>query len=238
MYGPPEDAQADALLDRRLASLQFLDRRQLGLKPTAVPDHLADISLAIAEKALAQMHTLKPPGDKVQSIVNCCKIILSTWAGDTSASTSCADAGLRRRAGTGNGGVRGPDVLKQTDARGTEPGADDLVPMLVYVVLRARPRRLCSCLQYVQRFRTASKLNGEGGYYVATLVGRIGSRSCFGRRASSCGFSEGQPGVPGRPGRRRQLFGNCYRRIVCRRPSAVCTVCATRVQTTAQVCLF
>ena len=66
--------------------------------------------------------------------------------------------------------ARSLDVLKQTDGKGDQPGADDLVPMLVYVVLRAQPRRLHSSLQYIQRFRTASKLRGESDYYLATMV--------------------------------------------------------------------
>jgi len=78
MYGPAEDLQADLALERKLASLQFLTRQQVGIKPSATPDQLADIALTIAEKALVQLHTLKPAGDKVQNIVNCCKIVLST----------------------------------------------------------------------------------------------------------------------------------------------------------------
>ena len=75
LYAPSEDVAADAALDRRLASLQFLTRAQLGVTAS---DQLSDVSLSIAEKALAQLHTHKTPGDKVHTIVSCCKIVIST----------------------------------------------------------------------------------------------------------------------------------------------------------------
>jgi hypothetical protein len=62
------------------------------------------------------------------------------------------------------------DVLRQTHGTGAQPGADDLVPLLIYLVVRARPRRLHACLSYIQRYRTASKLCGEIAYYVASMV--------------------------------------------------------------------
>ena len=57
--------------------MRFLTRHHVGIRASATPDYLADISLTIAEKALTQLHALKPAGDKVQNIVNCCKIVLS-----------------------------------------------------------------------------------------------------------------------------------------------------------------
>ena len=63
-----------------------------------------------------------------------------------------------------------PDELRNAHKDGSQPGADDLVPMLTYVVIRARPPYLVSNVRYIERYRTASKLRGEGGYYLASLV--------------------------------------------------------------------
>ncbi|KAH9823315.1 hypothetical protein DFH28DRAFT_881177 [Melampsora americana] len=55
----------------------------------------------------------------------------------------------------------------------SEGGADTFVPILILVVLRARPEHLISNLQYIQRFRNPDKLQGENGYYLSSLNAAI-----------------------------------------------------------------
>ncbi|CAG9463441.1 unnamed protein product [Pedinophyceae sp. YPF-701] len=49
-------------------------------------------------------------------------------------------------------------------------GADDFIPLLIYVVVRAQPPAFESNLQYVQRFRGHRRQGGEHEYYLTTLV--------------------------------------------------------------------
>ncbi len=49
-------------------------------------------------------------------------------------------------------------------------GADDFLPVLIYVVIHANPPQLASNLEYVQRFRMHSRMASESAYFFTQLV--------------------------------------------------------------------
>jgi hypothetical protein len=59
------------------------------------------------------------------------------------------------------------------NSKQADTSADSFVPLLIYVVLQARPEHLVSNIQYILRFRNQDKLGGEAGYYLSSLSGAI-----------------------------------------------------------------
>jgi hypothetical protein len=49
-------------------------------------------------------------------------------------------------------------------------GADDFLPVLIYVVIHANPPQLASNLLYVERFRMHSRMQSESAYFFTQLV--------------------------------------------------------------------
>lgn len=55
-------------------------------------------------------------------------------------------------------------------------GADDFLPVLIYVLIHANPPQLASNLMYIERFRMHSRMMSESAYFFTQLVGcRAGS---------------------------------------------------------------
>ncbi|KAJ2454369.1 hypothetical protein EV183_001615 [Coemansia sp. RSA 2336] len=65
-------------------------------------------------------------------------------------------------------------LLRNAQTDGSEDiGADRFLPLLIYVVIAANPPRLVSNIQYINRFRSPERMQGESGYYVTNLQGAI-----------------------------------------------------------------
>jgi hypothetical protein len=52
-------------------------------------------------------------------------------------------------------------------------GADVLLPLLIYTVVKSNPQKFVSNLKFIQRYRMPSKLTGEASYCLTNMVCRI-----------------------------------------------------------------
>mmetsp|Transcript_4038 Transcript_4038/g.14397 ORF Transcript_4038/g.14397 Transcript_4038/m.14397 type:complete len:389 (+) Transcript_4038:261-1427(+) len=62
------------------------------------------------------------------------------------------------------------NLLNVSAGSGSPAGADDFLPVLIYIVIQARPQSLHANLQYVQRYRRASRLVSEPAYFFTQML--------------------------------------------------------------------
>ncbi|KAJ0266049.1 VPS9 domain-containing protein [Hirschfeldia incana] len=93
-----------------------------------------------AQKELQKMNMYKAPRDKLMCILSCCKVI--------------------------NNLLLNASIASKENA----PGADEFLPVLIYVTIKANPPQFHSNLLYIQRYRRQSKLVGEAAYFFTNLL--------------------------------------------------------------------
>ena len=125
---------------------------------------------------------MQAPRDKLVCILNCCRVINNLLhvqvqqgeaRGENLSKTtlpllSSPDAGL---ANTTLSQCLQPQACQYfVIRRGVAAGADDFLPVLIYVVIHANPPQLASNLEYIQRFRMHSRMASESAYFFTQLV--------------------------------------------------------------------
>ncbi|GAV72005.1 VPS9 domain-containing protein [Cephalotus follicularis] len=111
------------------------------------PEHLDipavlqnEASWLLAVKELQKINAFKAPREKLLCIMNCCRVINNLLL---------------------NASMSENHVLA---------GADDFLPVLIYVTIKANPPQLHSNLKFVQLYRRQEKLVSEAAYYFTNLV--------------------------------------------------------------------
>lgn len=104
------------------------------------PNFQSETSWLLAQKELQKINTFRAPRDKLACILNCCRVINNLLLNASMASKE------------------------------NPPGADNFLPVLIYVTIKANPPLLHSNLLYIQRYRQQSRLVSEAAYYFTNLV--------------------------------------------------------------------
>ncbi|KAK6939807.1 RABX5, catalytic core helical domain [Dillenia turbinata] len=104
------------------------------------PTFQNESSWLLAQKELQKINMYKAPRDKLACILNCCKVINNLLINASIASNE------------------------------HPPGADEFLPVLIYVTLKANPPQLHSNLLYIQRYRRQSRLVAEAAYFFTNML--------------------------------------------------------------------
>ncbi|WCJ44570.1 Vacuolar sorting protein 9 (VPS9) domain [Euphorbia peplus] len=62
------------------------------------------------------------------------------------------------------------NLLLSISSSDNPPGADDFLPVLIYITIKANPPQLHSNLLYIQRYRGQSRLVGEAAYFFTNML--------------------------------------------------------------------
>ncbi|KAK1368976.1 Vacuolar protein sorting-associated protein 9A [Heracleum sosnowskyi] len=104
------------------------------------PIYQNETSWLLAQKELQKINMYKAPRDKLVCILNCCKVINNLLLNASIASNE------------------------------NPPGADEFLPVLIYVTIKANPPQLHSNLLYIQRYRSQSRLVSEAAYFFTNML--------------------------------------------------------------------
>ncbi|PKA59522.1 Vacuolar protein sorting-associated protein 9A [Apostasia shenzhenica] len=104
------------------------------------PQFQNETSWLLAQKELQKINMYKAPRDKLVCILNCCRVI--------------------------------NNLLLNVSISSNEnpPGADEFLPVLIYVTVKANPPQLHSNLVYIQRYRRQSRLVSEAAYFFTNIL--------------------------------------------------------------------
>lgn len=96
-----------------------------------------------AQEELSRLPLLTSPAEKLEAVVRCCKHLLSSLVDSVS------------------------------DDEGAVPGADELLTSVVFVIVNAPCPDVHAHLLFIEHFRHASELRGEGAYFLAMVTSAV-----------------------------------------------------------------
>jgi len=154
------DQEQDAALQKRLRQLAFIQPDHLEISPEILLD---TSTFERAKQALCQIGHHKTPAEKVNSVMKCCVAIHDLIR-------ESKEASLRK---TSRGELDEQTLLVKAQKAAASAGADEFLPIFIYVVLKANPKQLHSSIHFVMRFRYILRMGSEGGCFFTHLSSAV-----------------------------------------------------------------
>nr|CAG4646132.1 EOG090X03G5 [Macrothrix elegans] len=174
LFCPPncDDEERDLAIQKRIRSLNWISAPLLDCRINELDPKVRDI-LEKAITHLIEMDGQRAPQDKLTSIINCSKLVFDMLSlTNITASEQAKEKESVNEADTNeNDEITDDSPRKTPNSIDSQPvSADDFLPALIYVVLRANPPRIHSNLNFITRYASSGRLlQGEGGYYFTNL---------------------------------------------------------------------
>ena len=118
------------------------------------------------------MNSFKSPRRKLNCILKCCQIIYSIISTSKSISTSTNSSNSSQL--SSNSSTQLSSSSSSTSNSSPTPiGADEFLPLLIYVIIRSNPPALISNIEYISRFRNSSLMIAESSYYFLVFYSAV-----------------------------------------------------------------
>ncbi|EUB64701.1 Rab5 GDP/GTP exchange factor [Echinococcus granulosus] len=164
-----DDEEVDLRLQDRIRSLHWVSHQHLDapIDPSS-PQQLRHLEAAILH--LIRQNEVLPTESKLDQIVDCCHEVFKALRLNAKTSDSSSMTVATAAAAAVNV-VRQQQIQSQPPMAPQCPSnADDFLPVLIWIVLRANPPLLHSNLQFITRFASDTRLNtGEAAYCFTNL---------------------------------------------------------------------
>jgi Rab5 GDP/GTP exchange factor len=155
--------EEDELLARRMKTLDFLTAEALDIKPELINETL----LAISRDELRRINAFKTPWDKISCVVKSADIIFRSL----NLSRAKRDAHFDHVGQDSLGSSSAAAAASGDSSAGY--GADDFLPLFIWVVLRSHAGLLASNCEYIYKYLNPARQMGKAGYYLTNLQSAI-----------------------------------------------------------------
>eukprot|EP01031_Cornospumella_fuschlensis_P024386 gene24386-29481_t len=152
----------DMLVLKRMQLLRFLTPESLDIPP-AFLQHSAVLTQAGDE--LRKINVYRTPSEKVLCVVRCVTLIFRALS---LAQKKPPDGGTNPSHNTSSE-TSSSNSQKEEDNNPTPAGADDFLPLLIYVVLTSHIPHLVTNCEYIQTYLNPARLMGKWGYCLINL---------------------------------------------------------------------
>lgn len=173
-----DELRDEALMSKIIAmNLIGVNLEQLGVGLSQKEWQDMQPTVTLIGEELQNLNNALSPKAKIDILIACHKQIVAEVqhtkiADELAAATEAAEEERE----TSTGPVTDPDASLH-DRR--HLGADAILPIFIFSIIKSNPAKLVSHFHYIQRFRTSTMLSGEAAYCLTNLEAAIGFLETF-----------------------------------------------------------